>query len=245
MLRMPVQIMVIASSKISAPRLHHCSWLQWRRARHDVSSEDGDPPFLGSLNVGVPDLVFFLPRRSRNQESPPVWVVGGIVGRWRTYRASSRKDRRRPLLLRPVGAPGDTAERRVSPGGGHRSRSPDIRLFDYAKQFALPFREAIRAHTEQLADEEGVEIEYIQRMKAFRKEDRIQQILAVRGTRPGLVHIFSAMEPCPTYEPWHDKKTGCTFIRRDRGKCLHYYFYFIDEMLGLCFLSVPTWCPST
>jgi len=118
-----------------------------------------------------------------------------------------------------------------------------IRLFDYAKQFALPFRDAIRARTEQLAAEEGVEIEYIQRMKTFRKEDRIQQILAARGNRPGLVHIFSAMEPCPTYEPWHDKKTGCTFIRRNRGKCLHYYFYFIDEMLGLCFLSVPTWCP--
>jgi hypothetical protein len=118
-----------------------------------------------------------------------------------------------------------------------------IRLFDYAKQFALPFREAIRAHTERVASEEGVQIEFIQRMKNFRKEDRIQQILAERGHRPGLVHIFSAMEPCPTYEPWHDKKTGCTFIRRDRGKCLHYYFYFIDEMLGLCFLSVPTWCP--
>ena len=104
----------------------------------------------------------------------------------------------------------------------------DIRFFDYAKQFALPFREAIRARTERLAAEEGVEIEYIQRMKAFRKEDRIQQILAARGNHPGLVHSFSAMEPCPTYEPWHDKKTGCTFIRRERGKCLHYYFYFID-----------------
>ncbi|HEX6087832.1 MAG TPA: MarR family transcriptional regulator, partial [Thermoanaerobaculia bacterium] len=23
----------------------------------------------------------------------------------------------------------------------------------------------------------------------------------------------------------------------------YYYFYFIDEVLGLCFLSVPTWCP--
>src|SRR5437016_10780756 len=68
-------------------------------------------------------------------------------------------------------------------------------------------------------------------------------ILSTRGNRPGLVHIFSAMEPCPTYEPWHDKRTGSTFIRRDRGKCLHYYFYFIDEMLGLCFLAVPTWCP--
>ena len=37
----------------------------------------------------------------------------------------------------------------------------DIRIFEYAKQFALPFREAIRARTERLAAEEGVEIEYI------------------------------------------------------------------------------------
>jgi hypothetical protein len=55
----------------------------------------------------------------------------------------------------------------------------------------------IRAHTERLAAEEGLEIEYVQRMKSFRKEDRVQQILTVRGNRPGLVHIFSAMEPCP------------------------------------------------
>lgn len=34
----------------------------------------------------------------------------------------------------------------------------DIRLFDDAKQFAQPFRDAIRAHTERLAAEEGVEI---------------------------------------------------------------------------------------
>ena len=24
---------------------------------------------------------------------------------------------------------------------------------------------------------------------------------------------------------------------------LHYYFYFIDEELGLCYVRVPTWCP--
>jgi len=28
-----------------------------------------------------------------------------------------------------------------------------------------------------------------------------------------------------------------------RNKCLHYYFYFINEELGLCYLRVPTWCP--
>jgi hypothetical protein len=33
------------------------------------------------------------------------------------------------------------------------------------------------------------------------------------------------------------------YLRPDGGKCVYYYFYFIDEVLGLCFLSVPTWCP--
>jgi hypothetical protein len=78
-----------------------------------------------------------------------------------------------------------------------------------------------------------VAVEYIRRFKTFRKGDRIREILAHRGEHPGLVHIFSAMEPCSSYEPWHDKTTGNTFARRDHGKCLHYY----------CFLSVPTWCP--
>jgi hypothetical protein len=51
------------------------------------------------------------------------------------------------------------------------------------------------------------------------------------------------MEPCATYQPWHDKKSGKTFLRPDDGKCLHYYFYFIDEELGLGYVRVPTWCP--
>src|SRR3954453_13946584 len=28
-----------------------------------------------------------------------------------------------------------------------------------------------------------------------------------------------------------------------RGQCLHYYFYFMDEQLGLCYVRVPTWLP--
>jgi hypothetical protein len=51
------------------------------------------------------------------------------------------------------------------------------------------------------------------------------------------------MEPCSTYRPWHDKTTGKTSLRPDDGKCLHYYFYFMDEELGLCYVRVPTWCP--
>ena len=40
-----------------------------------------------------------------------------------------------------------------------------------------------------------------------------------------------------------DKSNGHVFLRGDTGKCLHYYFYFIDEEFGLCYLRVPTWAP--
>jgi hypothetical protein len=65
----------------------------------------------------------------------------------------------------------------------------------------------------------------------------------VRGDHPGLVHVISAMEACDSYKPWHDKRTHRNFLRPDSGKCLHYYFYFIDAELGLIYLRVPTWCP--
>jgi len=120
---------------------------------------------------------------------------------------------------------------------GHR-----VRIFDYPR-WAQPLREALRENAERLAAEKGLEIEFIRRAKSFRKEDKIHQVLQQRGEHPGLVWIFSTMEPCSTYRPWHDKTTGKTYLRPDDGKCLHYYFYFIDEELGLCYVRVPTWCP--
>lgn len=117
-----------------------------------------------------------------------------------------------------------------------------VRIFDYPK-FATPFRDAIRENAERLAEEHGLVIEHIRRIKAFRKEDRVQQVVAERGTPHGLVHIFSAMETCRSFKPWRDKHSGKTFLKPDSGKCLHYYFYFIDPDLGLCHLRVPTWAP--
>ena len=62
------------------------------------------------------------------------------------------------------------------------------------------------------------------------------KVLERRGDHPGLVHIISAMEACDSYRPWHDKTSGQTFLKPDSGKCLHYYFYFIDDEVGLCYL---------
>ncbi len=116
-----------------------------------------------------------------------------------------------------------------------------IRIFDYVK-FAEPLRDQLRANAEHLAEQHSLTIDYIRKAN-FRKESKVREVLRQRGTRPGLVWIFSAMERCSTYQPWYDKKTGKVFLRSREGKCLHYYFYFIDEELGLCFVRVPTWCP--
>jgi hypothetical protein len=99
-----------------------------------------------------------------------------------------------------------------------------IRIFDFT-QFAKPLTDAIKANAEALAASNGLSIDYV-RKKNFRKEDRVKQVLCERGDHPGLVWIFSALEPCTTYQPWHDKDRGRTYLRPDDGKCLHYYFYF-------------------
>ena len=116
-----------------------------------------------------------------------------------------------------------------------------IRIFDYP-QFAQTLRDRVRDRAAALASDAGLTIEHIAKSH-IRKEEVVARVLAQRGDHPGLVHVISAMEACDSYRPWHDKASGKTFVRPDSGKCLHYYFYFIDAALGLIYLRVPTWSP--
>jgi hypothetical protein len=116
-----------------------------------------------------------------------------------------------------------------------------IRIFDYPA-FAMKLRDHVRDNAAKLASEAGVAIEHIAKSH-IRKEDVVARVLAQRGGHPGLVHVVSAMEACDSYRPWHDKPSGKNYLRPDSGKCLHYYFYFMDADLGLIYLRVPTWSP--
>ncbi len=119
--------------------------------------------------------------------------------------------------------------------------SQGVRIFDYPK-FAEPFKELIRSNAEQIARKNDISIEFVKKSH-IRKEDLVKKVLDKRGKHSGIVHIISAMEACGSYKPWHDKKTGKTFLKGSQGKCLHYYFYFIDPYLGYGYIRVPTWCP--
>jgi hypothetical protein len=116
-----------------------------------------------------------------------------------------------------------------------------IRIFDYP-QFAATLRDRVRERAAALAAQAGVAIEHIAKSH-IRKEEVVAKVLARRGDHAGLVHVISAMEACDAYQPWHDKTTHKTYVRPDSGKCLHYYFYFMDADFGLIYLRVPTWAP--
>lgn len=116
------------------------------------------------------------------------------------------------------------------------------KIFDFAKVFT-PVTENVKENAEKIAAENSLTIEYIRKSGAFRKDDKIAEIIEKRGTHEGLVHIFSVLEMSDTYSPWHNKETGKTGFRNDKTKCLHYYFYFIDKVYGLCFFKVPTIAP--
>jgi len=114
-------------------------------------------------------------------------------------------------------------------------RDPHIRLPSVRDEAARSCARSCGA----LAAEAGVTIEHIAK-SYIRKEEVVAWVLEQRGDHPGLVHVISAMEACEAYQPWHDKQTHKNFVRPDSGKCLHYYFYFLDARFGLIYLRVPT-----
>jgi len=116
-----------------------------------------------------------------------------------------------------------------------------IRIFDF-KPWAAPMRDEIHQNIKAIASENGIEIEPVHRWTDS-KEERIQEIIARRGDHPGIVHIFSAMESCTAFKPWHNKQTHNSYFKYDTGRCLHYYVYFIHPKFGLCYLRIPTWAP--
>jgi hypothetical protein len=71
---------------------------------------------------------------------------------------------------------------------------------------------------ERIAAESGIEIEFVRSRKSLRKEDRVKAGLEKRGEHPGVVCIFSPMEPRGSYQPWHDKTNHKMYLKPDHGK---------------------------
>ena len=111
---------------------------------------------------------------------------------------------------------------------------PDFRL----PQVRRAVDRRINENAEKLATDTGLQIDYVR--KNFRKEDRVKAP-EKRGKHRGWCASFRRWSPVRRTSPGTTKWTDVP--GSDDGKCLHYYFYFIDEELGLCYVRVPTWLP--
>lgn len=119
--------------------------------------------------------------------------------------------------------------------------SAGVRLVDYQKHFANELRLEMVSQVKQFAEEQKVTIEHVQ--SSVRKEDFVAKRVQRRRGQPGVVCVLSAMESCRCFKVHKNHESGYLELRSSPGKCLHYYIYWIDEILGLCYLRIPTWAP--
>ncbi len=123
-------------------------------------------------------------------------------------------------------------------------KSKRIRIFDY-KEFAKGLRDTIITNAEQIAKDNNLEIEYITK-KNFRKENRISGIIKERGDHPGLVHIFSALEPCSTaYMPGMTRRHTILFLYTITVKDFTAISVLFTKHLDCAMFPARTSVPST
>jgi hypothetical protein len=116
-----------------------------------------------------------------------------------------------------------------------------VLLKDFAA-FAAGWTERVRAAAHQLAEQSGRPLTYLHG-SSQRKELLARDRARRDGLTSGLIGIWSVVEPCLTYFVRRDREQKKLDLRLEPGKCLHYYFYFQHEQLGLLHLRLQTWFP--
>lgn len=108
--------------------------------------------------------------------------------------------------------------------------------------FAMDTTATLRAALEQAALAQQRPVEYLP-SSGTSKEERAQEIAARDGLREGLVAVFKCVEPCQTYKVVGDRSRQKKQLKLERGKCLHYYHYYLDSKLGWLHTRQQTWFP--
>jgi hypothetical protein len=112
------------------------------------------------------------------------------------------------------------------------------------KSFALDVTDRLKASVEQVAAAARRPIRYLA-SSALSKEDLVQELLAREKISQGLVCVLSCVEPCRSFEIHKDRQAKQIDLVPALRKCLHWYLYFIDPLVGLCHVRIQSWLPFT
>lgn len=112
------------------------------------------------------------------------------------------------------------------------------------KAFALEYTERLRVSVEQVATAARRPIRYLA-SSVLSKEDLVQELLTRENISRGLVCVLSCVEPCRSFDIHRDRQKKWIDLVPAYRKCLHWYLYFIDPLLGLCHVRIQSWLPFT
>jgi hypothetical protein len=114
-------------------------------------------------------------------------------------------------------------------------------LFKNFPNHAEQLTRTLRAGTEALAKEQGVPLCYLN-SPDIDKEATALALAQQQPGRLGRIALLTCLESCSTYR-LRKNKNGLIELRKEPGRCLHYYHYFQHERLGLCYVRMQSWFP--
>jgi hypothetical protein len=152
-------------------------------------------------------------------------VAGILMGfdRWR-FRGSKRR------LCYPDGVMGFLS---------HHS----VLLKHFNKPFAKNLTDALCDAVERPAEKLGI-YRYLNNSQ-LSKEAVALSIAAQHQRRDGLIAVLGCTEPCQNLRVRKNRKSKMLEMGIERGKCLHYYHYYLDPEYGLRYTRLQSWFPFT
>src|SRR5205814_1113679 len=118
-----------------------------------------------------------------------------------------------------------------------------ILLKDF-KSYVQGVTDQVRTATERLTKAADRPLRYLNSAR-ISKDGLARQIAECDGIQEGLICVFSAVEPCFSYEVHRDAQRRMLELRGRTQKCLHYYFYLQHRQFGFMHLRLQTWFPLT
>jgi hypothetical protein len=101
----------------------------------------------------------------------------------------------------------------------------------------------LRHQTEADAQADGVPLQHLD-SPSLDKEACARALAARHGRTSGRLALLTCVESCSVYRPRRNA-VGLLEIRKEPGKCLHYYHYFDDPQVGFGYLRLQSWFPFT
>jgi hypothetical protein len=110
------------------------------------------------------------------------------------------------------------------------------------KTFAVDLTDRIRQAGAALAQKHHRPMIYLPSSRT-NKENIALEVKAQHRIPSGLVAVISCVEPCRTWFARGNKQTKKLELKLQWGKCIHLYFYLIDQQVGWLSLRLQTWFP--